>query len=149
MTAAADLTARFWDALYGRDWSAIRSFFDDESIYYDVPTGPTSAARGAAGIEARLRLGLDGLAGYDHGPARVATGENGLVVTEHAETWQWDSGESVTLPFVSVQQVRGDVIAVWKDYWDYGTLINAAPAAWMDRLANADLSWLFDATGVA
>ena len=149
MSAPSAVTERFWDALYERDWSAIRSFFDEESIYYDVPTGPATAARGPDGIEARLRLGLDGLAGYDHGPARVATGDNGLVVTEHAETWRWASGESVTLPFVSVQQVSGAVIVVWKDYWDYATLINAAPAAWTDRLANADLSWLFDATGVA
>jgi limonene-1,2-epoxide hydrolase len=149
LTALEEVTSRFWSALYERDWTRIRGFFNDKSIYYDVPTGPASAARGPDGIEARLRLGLDGLAGYDHGPARIATGDGGLVITEHAETWRWDSGESVTLPFVSVQQVAGEVITVWKDYWDYATLINAAPAAWMDRLANADLSWLFDATGVA
>lgn len=34
-------------------------------------------------------------------------------------------------------------------YWDYQTLMNAAPAAWHERLLTADLWWLHDATGVA
>ena len=147
--SAADVAAAFWQALYDRDWPRIRSFFDDESIYYDVPTGPTSAARGPDGIEARLRLGLEGLTGYEHGPGVVAVGEDGVVITEHTETWHWRTGETVVLPFVSVQQIRGETIAVWKDYWDYNTLINGAPAWWVEEITTADLSWLFDATGIA
>jgi limonene-1,2-epoxide hydrolase len=144
------VAGRFWDALYERDWPRIKSFFDADSIYYDVPTGPTSAARGPDGIEARLRLGLEGLAGYDHQPGVVvaATGD-GVVMTEHTEVWHWRTGESVALPFVSVQRVAGDTIAVWKDYWDYTTLINGAPAWWVEEITSADLSWLFDATGIA
>ena len=137
----------FWDALYSRDWARIRSFFGPDSIYYDVPTGPASAARGPEGIEARLKLGLEGLAGYDHGPATVV-GEGSIVVTEHTEHWRWSSGESVSLPFVSVQHLHDGVITLWRDYWDLQTLMNAAPASWRDRLDNADLSWLFDATDV-
>ena len=60
----------------------------------------------------------------------VADGEH--VVTEHAETWHWAGGESVTLPFVSVQRVVDGTIVLWKDYWDYQTLMNAAPADWQD-----------------
>jgi limonene-1,2-epoxide hydrolase len=149
MADPADVAARFWDALYDRDWPRTASFFGPESIYYDVPIGPTSAARGPADIEARLRLGLDGLAGYEHGPGAVATGANGLVVTEHTETWHWPTGEVVTLPFVSVQRIRGDTIMIWRDYWDYSTLVASAPAWWVEHLADADLSWIFDATGLA
>ena len=47
---------------------------------------------------------------------------------------------------VSVMVVQDDVITLWKDYWDFATLMDAAPAAWHDRLANADLSWVYDAT---
>ncbi len=137
----------FWDALYARDWPRIRSFFGPDSIYYDVPTGPASAARGPEGIEARLRLGLEGLAGYDHGPATVVA-EGPIVVTEHTEHWRWESGESVSLPFVSVQHVRDGAITLWRDYWDLQTLMNASPASWRDRLDTADLSWLFDASEI-
>jgi limonene-1,2-epoxide hydrolase len=146
---SADVSARFWDALYERDWEAIASFFTEESVYWDVPTGPTTAAKGPNGIEARLRLGLEGLSGYSHERgAIVADTESNLVITEHAETWQWESGESVTLPFVSVQRIEGGHILVWRDYWDYQTLWNAAPAAWHDRLLTADLWWLHDASHV-
>ena len=146
MTAdARSIVSAFWDALYARDWPLIRSFFGPESIYYDVPTGPTTAAKGPAGIEARLRLGLEGLSAYEHTPGViVADGE--VVVTEHAETWHWPTGETVTLPFVSVQRVVDARIVLWKDYWDYQTLMNAAPTEWQERLANADLSWIYDAT---
>ena len=74
MTAPREVAAAFWAALYDRDWERIRSFFGPESIYYDVPTGPTSAGRGPDAIEARLRLGLEGLSGYEHRPGVVATG---------------------------------------------------------------------------
>ena len=146
---AADVAARFWAALYDRDWDRIRSFFDDASIYYDVPTGPGAAARGPADIEARLRLGLEGLTGYEHQPGVVATGGDDLVITEHTEVWHWRTGETVTLPFVSVQRVRGEVISLWKDYWDYNTLINGAPAWWVEEITSSDLHWVFDATGLA
>jgi limonene-1,2-epoxide hydrolase len=141
----SDLVAGFWKALYARDWDGIRSFFGPESVYWDVPTGPASAAKGPESIEARLRLGLEGLAGYEHhaGPM-VESGEH--VVTEHREVWHWPSGETVSLPFVSVMVVRDGVIAVWKDYWDLSALMDAAPAVWHERLANADLSWIYDAT---
>jgi hypothetical protein len=38
------------------------------------------------------------------------------------------------------------VITLWKDYWDYNTLMQAAPASWHQRLADADLSWVYDAS---
>ncbi|WP_344821162.1 nuclear transport factor 2 family protein [Actinocorallia longicatena] len=141
-----EAVAAFWDALYDRDWPRVRTFFGPSSIYYDVPTGPATAARGPEGIEARLRLGLEGLTSYAHGTSRsFVDGE--VVITEHTELWQWPTGEKVTLPFVSVQHVSDGVITLWRDYWDLGTLMSAAPAAWHDRLDNADLSWLVDVTG--
>ncbi|HEX6569398.1 MAG TPA: nuclear transport factor 2 family protein [Acidimicrobiales bacterium] len=140
-------TAAFWEALYARDWARVRSFFGPDSIYFDVPTGPGAAARGPEDIEKRLRLGLEDLAGYDHGPATVVSG-GGIVVTEHTEMWTWPTGETATLPFVSVQHVDGGTITLWKDYWDLGTLVSAAPPDWMDQLMGGDLSWVTDVTGL-
>jgi len=144
-----DTAAAFWAALYERDWPRIRSFFGPESIYYDVPTGPSTAGVGPASIEARLRLGLEGLAAYEHRPGVVADGDGGTVVTEHTEVWTWETGETVALPFVSVQRIDDGVIQLWKDYWDLQTLMGAAPAAWHERLDTADLSWVVDVTGRA
>jgi len=144
---STEVVARFWDALYARDWAGIKAALRADSVYWDVPTGPTTAAQGPDAIEARLRLGLDTLSGYDHGPATIVA-DGPVVMTEHAETCYWESGESVALPFVSVQRVDGPHIVVWRDYWDYRTLWDAAPQVWHDRLMTADLWWLHDATGV-
>ena len=147
MSGPKETVAAFWEALYARDWDGIASFFGDDSVYWDVPAGAGTAAKGPAGILARLKIGLDGLAGYDHDHLR-AVADGDTVMTEHAETWRWASGEEVTLPFVSVQVVRDGTITLWKDYWDYQTLMAAAPASWHERLADADVSWLFDAGGI-
>jgi limonene-1,2-epoxide hydrolase len=148
-TPPREVAAAFWAALYARDWPRIRSFFGPDSIYYDVPTGPSAAGVGPDSIEARLRLGLEGLVGYEHHPGVVAEGPDGVVVTEHTEVWTWETGERVALPFVSVQRIEGDQIVLWKDYWDFQTLMGAAPAAWHERLDTADLSWVVDVTGRA
>jgi limonene-1,2-epoxide hydrolase len=145
--SAAEVATAFWDALYARDWERIRSFFDADSIYYDVPVGPAAAGRGPEAIEARLRLGLESLSAYEHRPG-VMVAEGNTVVTEHEEIWHWESGETVALPFVSVQRIRDGKIELWRDYWDQQTLMAAAPPSWHDRLNNADLSWVFDATGL-
>jgi limonene-1,2-epoxide hydrolase len=149
MASPREVTAAFWAALYDRDWSRVRSFFGPESIYYDVPTGPSTAGVGPTDIEARLRLGLEGLVAYEHRPGIVVEGDDGVVVTEHVEEWTWETGEHVALPFVSIQHVHDGVITLWKDYWDLGTLMNAAPPAWHTRLDTADLSCITDVTGRA
>lgn len=142
----AELVRQFWEALYERDWPGIAEFFGPSSVYWDVPVGPTAAAKGPDAIVSRLQLGLTGLAGYEQyeGPM-VCQGR--LVVTEHREVWHWPTGETVSLPFVSVMEVDGPTITLWKDYWDQSTLMSAAPASWHERLATADLSWVYDASG--
>jgi limonene-1,2-epoxide hydrolase len=148
MTTPTEAASAFWDALYARDWPGIAAFFTAESIYYDVPVGPAAAGRGPESIEARLRLGLEGLSGYEHRPG-VMVAQDDVVVTEHEEVWHWASGETVVLPFVSVQRIRDGKILLWRDYWDQQTLMAAAPQSWHDRLNTADLSWVYDATGEA
>ncbi len=129
-----DRVRSFWSALYDRDWDAIGSYFSTDSEYTDVPSPAEDVARGPAQIVARLRLGLDRISGYDH-DLRLLVAEHDSVVTEHTETWHWHTGETVTLPFVSVQELREGTISRWWDYWDLQTLMNAAPAWWIEHVA--------------
>lgn len=124
----------FWPALYGRDWEAIAGFFGEDSEYTDVPSPADDVARGPRQIVARLRLGLERIASYDH-HLRLMVAEGDAVVTEHTETWHWHTGEQVTLPFVSVQELRGPTIVRWWDYWDLQTLMQAAPDWWIEHVA--------------
>jgi limonene-1,2-epoxide hydrolase len=124
----------FWAALYERQWEQIATFFAADSEYTDVPSPPDDVARGPALIVARLRLGLERVSGYEH-QLRLMVAEGDTVVTEHAETWHWHSGEQVTLPFVSVHQLRHGEIIRWWDYWDLQTLLQAAPGWWIEQIA--------------
>ena len=137
-TSRADLNKQrvvaFWQTLYDRNWDSLRHFFSAQSEYTDVPSPPDDVAHGPDQIEARLRLGLEHLSGYEHG-LRLMVAEGDVVVTEHTETWHWHTGEQVTLPFVSVQELNDGIILRWWDYWDLQTLMNAAPAWWIEHIA--------------
>jgi limonene-1,2-epoxide hydrolase len=124
----------FWHALYERDWDDIASYFGPDSEYTDVPSPPDDVAHGPELIVARLRLGLERISGYEH-DLRLMVAEGDTVVTEHTETWHWHTGESVTLPFVSVHELREGVIMRWWDYWDLTTLMQAAPDWWIQHVA--------------
>jgi limonene-1,2-epoxide hydrolase len=143
-----EVVQKFWAALYARDWDGIKAFFTDDSVYYDVPTGGLSAARGPDRIEARLRLGIEPLSDYRHHLRNMAT-QGDVVFTEHQEDWYFHTGEVVKLPFVSVQHIEDGHITLWKDYWDYSTLMNGAPPWWHERLANADLWWVSEVPPLA
>jgi limonene-1,2-epoxide hydrolase len=148
MSDPVEIATSFFDAMYARDWDRIRAAFTDDAIYYDVPVGPSSAAKGPKDIEARLRVGIEPLERFwQHDVTTVATGD--VVMTEHIEVWEFPTGERAELPFVSVQHVRDGLISLWKDYWHGPTLMDAAPAWWHERLVTADLSWVYDATGIA
>ena len=136
-----------WQALSDRDWQALAGFLADDCIYLDVPVGPAAAARGPEDIIKRLKIGLEPLAGYANFPGLMLH-DGADVMYEHHEEWQWASGESALLKFVSVHQVRDGKVTLWKDYWDMGALSNHAPPSWLADFATADMSWIFDATGL-
>ena len=123
----------FWDVLYRRDWDAIGPFFAEDSEYTDVPSPADDVARGPDQIVARLRLGLEQISEYQHS-LRLMVAEGDTVMTEHSETWHWHTGEQVTLPFVSVHELRDGAIVRWWDYWDLQTLMNAAPEWWITHI---------------
>ena len=136
-----------WQALSKRDWDAVQTFLSDDCIYVDMPLGSTAAARGPVDIVKRLKLGLESLADYvNHDGLLVTDGVD--VFYEHSETWTWTSGETAVLPFVSVHKVIDGKVALWKDYWDMGTMTAQAPPTWVDDLMSGDMSWMFDATGL-
>lgn len=127
-----ELVQRFWADLYRRDFDRIATYFTDDAHYTDV-CAPEEGAYGPERIVARLRLGIEPLEAYEH-DCRHIVAEGDVVVTEHAELWRWHTGESVSLPFTSVQEIRGGKIARWHDYWDLQTLMNAAPQWWIDHI---------------
>lgn len=136
-----------WEALSARDWERLTTYLSEDCIYLDMPIGPTAAARGPVDIVKRLKIGLEPLASYENFPGlMVSNGRD--VMYEHHEQWHWPTGESAVLQFVSVHRVADGKVELWKDYWDMGALANHAPPSWLEDFATADMSWMFDATGL-
>lgn len=130
------LVETFWAALGRRDFDAVGALMATEGHYVDVPVKDVEpGAYGPQETAARLRLGIAPLHAYEvHAGPIVAAG--GYVVTEHSETWTWEPGVSVTLPFTSVMQVSGGKVDRWWDYFDLSTIMNAAPAWWIEHIAS-------------
>ena len=147
ITSPKDVINALWRELAARNWDALPALLADDCIYYDAPIGPAAAARGPAGIVARLRMAIEELAAYTNFPGRMV-GEGDTVMYEHSERWTWPTGETALLPFVSVHKVRDGQVTLWADYWNSATLMDAAPPGWQESLAAKDLSWAFDATGL-
>ena len=135
-----------WQALSNRDWDTLQTFLSDDCLYVDMPV-PATAACGPVDIVTRLKIGIEPLAGYVNHDGLLLT--NGVdAMYEHSEKWTWETGETAFQHFVTVHKVVDDKITLWKDYWDMGGLVAQAPATWVEDLAKADASWVFDATGL-
>ncbi|OBG86423.1 limonene-1,2-epoxide hydrolase [Mycobacterium sp. NS-7484] len=136
-----------WKALSDRNWELLKTYLSDDCIYLDMPVGPAAAAKGPEDIVKRLKIGLEPLSSYENFSGLLV--HNGAdAMYEHHEQWHWPSGESAVLKFVTVHRVENGKVTLWKDYWDMSALADHAPPDWMENFATADMSWVFDATGL-
>ncbi|MEM1110528.1 MAG: nuclear transport factor 2 family protein [Pseudomonadota bacterium] len=126
-----------WQALYERDWDKVGEFFAEDGLYQDVPT-PDMGAIGPAAVARRLRIGHDPVERHEHTIFRMVA-EGKCVITEHREDWFFHTGEVVKLPFTSIHEYNeAGKISLWRDYWDLSTLMNNAPAWWLEQIMAAD-----------
>jgi limonene-1,2-epoxide hydrolase len=126
-----------WQALYDRDWDRVGELFARDGLYQDVPT-PDMGAVGPDAIAGRLRIGHEPVEKHEHHVERIIA-EGNCVITEHREDWYFHTGEVVKLPFTSIHEYNDSgQITLWRDYWDLSTLMNNAPAWWLEHVMNAD-----------
>ncbi|WP_166391767.1 nuclear transport factor 2 family protein [Nocardioides ochotonae] len=149
MTRAPEEAVRgLWRTLSARDYDGLAEWVTEDCVYMDMPLGPTLSARGPADIAKRLKVGWGELADYENHDGLLVADAAGNVMYEHSETWIFATGEVLTLPFATVHKVRDGRVCLWKDYWDYAAIMNQAPATWVESLAAADTSWVYDASAL-
>ena len=130
-------TRTLWQALYDRNWEKVGSLFAEDGLYQDVPT-PDMGAVGPDAITRRLRIGHEPVDRHEHHIHRIIA-ECNCVITEHQEDWYFHTGEVVKLPFTSIHEYNDEgKITLWRDYWDLSTLMNNAPAWWIEQIMAAD-----------
>jgi limonene-1,2-epoxide hydrolase len=150
MMNASEPVLRLWRAVGEPDWEVVKTVVSNDCIFLDMPLGPTLAARGPDNIVKRLRGGLENedLADWANHDLLVLT--NGVdVMYEHLVIYTSTNGETANNPIVSVHKVVDGKIVLWKDYWDFNAIANAP---WfkssLASVGAADMSWVFDATGL-
>jgi limonene-1,2-epoxide hydrolase len=132
--ANKELVERLWRTLYTKDWEALGALLHEDVLYEDVPT-PDAGARGRENAIRRLRIGLDPIERFEHHFRRIVA-EGSFVVLEHTEVWHFHTGEVARNPFVTVHEVEGGRIKLWRDYWDLNTLLSAVPKWWLEHIAS-------------
>ncbi|HUE06315.1 MAG TPA: nuclear transport factor 2 family protein [Acidimicrobiales bacterium] len=123
----------FWDELYRQDLAAAASRFTPDGTYTDVGTPDDDVARGPDEVVKRLTLAWSKLAGLHDERRNLVAGDQ-VVMTEHIETWEWPTGETMALPVLSVHELVDGRIRRWTDYWDMNTLVEAAPQWWFEHV---------------
>jgi limonene-1,2-epoxide hydrolase len=128
------LVADFWHAVYEeRDEARIGSFFNEDGRYEDAVL-PETAGVGPKDAAHRLAIGHARIESFDHEVHRMVA-EGDTVFTEHTATWHFHTGEVIPLPFVSIHVVRAGKFDLWRDYWDLGSWVAAAPQWWIEHIA--------------
>ena len=125
---------RFWEDLYAHRFERLEAYFTDDCVYDDVPI-PAAKVVGPVAIRRKLEIGLGKVPRHREHVHRVVADET-TVVTEHTEDWCFADDHVVSLPFVSVQEIRDGKIARWSDYHNIDTLLSAAPAWWMEHVTS-------------
>ena len=137
-----------WKALSARDWDSLKTFLSDDCIYLDMPVGPTAAARGPEDIVKRLKIGLEPLASYENFDGLMV--DNGADVDVRAPRGMALAHRRIRGPEVrhactgwrTARSRCGRTTGTWAR-WP-----TIAPPTWLEDFANADMSWVFDATGL-
>ncbi|NRA03627.1 MAG: nuclear transport factor 2 family protein [Myxococcales bacterium] len=124
---------RMWQALYRKDFDGVADCIAADGHYEDVPT-PDPGATGPQNVVRRLRMGLDPVERFEH-DTHLVVAEGDHVITEHTETWHFETGEKIVNHFVTVHELRDGKIKLWRDYWDLGSMLAQAPKWWIERLA--------------
>jgi limonene-1,2-epoxide hydrolase len=123
----------FWEELYRQDVQAAAARFAPDGTYTDVGTPDDDVARGPDEVVKRLTLAWAKLAGLHDERLNLVAGDH-VVMTEHVETWEWPTGETMALPVLSVHELVDGQIVRWTDYWDMAALVAAAPPWWFEHV---------------
>jgi limonene-1,2-epoxide hydrolase len=128
---STEIVQRFFEDFATLDVDAILEHFTDDAIYHDIPV-PNDPAVGKAAIRTKLEY----LAPVDHMDFAFAgmVADGHTVMAERVETWHFTTGEEVALPVMCTIEVRDGKIAIWREYWDFQTLMSGLPASFIESL---------------
>lgn len=120
MADNAAIVRDFMAAWSRLDAEELAGYFTDDGVYHNIPTGPVSGRAAVQQFIAAFAATWTETVWEIH--TLVADGD--LVVCERTDRTKTTQGD-VDLPCVGVFELRDGKIAVWRDYFDLSTYMNA------------------------
>jgi limonene-1,2-epoxide hydrolase len=129
MSQNADVLRKFFAALDRLDFGALAACCTDDCVYEDVPFAEATVT-GPEAIQAKLEMAMGMLDHVVNTIHELLDGGDTAMV-ERTEAWHHATGEKATLQVAAVFKFREGKITLWRDYWDFPTLIRQQPASWL------------------
>ena len=109
-----DFIAAFIAAWPSADATALGSFFSEDALYQN---GPLESVRGRAAIESTFAQFMEVGGEVDVEMIHMMA-EGSIVMTERIDHLTRADGMTASLPMMGVIEVRGGLVAAWRDYFD-------------------------------
>ena len=123
MPSPLDIIKTMTDAMAIKDYDAALPWFTDDCEYTNLPMGSVT---GPAGVRSVLEPFFAPTIENEFRILRVAV-DGDTVFTERLDRHLIDTGW-VELPVTGVFVIRDGKIAVWREYFDLGTIVRQWPA---------------------
>jgi limonene-1,2-epoxide hydrolase len=109
-----DTVQRFIQAMAQNQKNEILSFFDDESIFNNVPMHVVKGREAIWGVLGRLHEKALSVEYVIH---HIAEGKDGTVLTERTDRYELADGVA-EFPVMGIFELEGGTIREWRDYFD-------------------------------
>jgi len=118
-----DTVLGFIKAMGENDKGAILAFFDDESVFNNIPMG---TVRGAEGVWSVLGPLHEISLSVEYLVHNIAESADGVVLTERTDRYQLED-RTVEFPVMGTFELEGGMIRKWTDYFDMQQCIGQMP----------------------
>ncbi len=132
MSQNADTLRRMFADFERLDFAAVASCCAPDCVYQDVPI-PEATVTGPEAIRAKLEYGLGNLERAEMIVHELLEQGDTLLV-ERTEVWHHRCGTRATLPVAAVFKLRDGKLVLWRDYWDFKTLLDQQPDDWLPEI---------------
>ncbi len=114
---------RFIQAMARNQKDEILSFFDDESIFNNIPM---SVAKGREEIWGLLGLLHEKALSVEYVIHHIAESKDGSVLTERTDRYELADGVAA-FPVMGIFEIEGGTIREWRDYFDLKQCLELLP----------------------
>jgi len=117
------LIKNFLIAIHENNKQEVLAYFDDNSVFNNIPMGSVTGKEGVWSILGPLHEIVDSVEYKLHNIAETA---DGVVLTERTDIYIV-KGEKANFPVMGTFVVEGNIIREWRDYFDLKQCLDQLP----------------------